>query len=109
MSASDSSNAARGPYLSWYLLSLQARYYFKSHKRYRRDAKKYENNLKASKKIEEKTSSHLQRTIREDPFAPYAQLQAKLNAMDIMIPWQTIIACLKSLGFESYFAAHKPR
>ncbi|KAG1445662.1 hypothetical protein G6F56_009833 [Rhizopus delemar] len=29
--------------------------------------------------------------------------------MDIIVSRQTVIACLKSLGFGSYFAAHKPR
>lgn len=39
----------------------------------------------ASKKIDERASRHLQRVTREDPFAPYSQLQTELNAIDIMV------------------------
>ncbi|KAG1440272.1 hypothetical protein G6F56_011992 [Rhizopus delemar] len=56
-----------------------------------------------------RVSRHLQRVIREDPFAPYAQLQTELNAMDIMVSRQTVIACLKGLGFgslQSIWSAH---
>ncbi|CAO3680717.1 unnamed protein product [Rhizopus stolonifer] len=61
----------------------------------------------APKKIDERASRHLQRVIREDPFASYAQLQTELDRMGIMVSRQTVIVCLKSLGFGSYFAAHK--
>ncbi|KAG1469256.1 hypothetical protein G6F56_003358 [Rhizopus delemar] len=131
MSTSDSSNAARGPYLPLeekvlgHLLPSQARCSLSGIKGTVEMPMSTVHNIikrieetgrllpkkqpEASKKIDQRASRHLQRVIREDPFAPYAQLQMELNAMDIMVSRQTVIACLKSLGFGFCFVAHKPR
>ncbi|KAG1467644.1 hypothetical protein G6F56_004296 [Rhizopus delemar] len=88
MSTSDSSNAARGFYLPREERKFWGIYYLHKHGV----------NLSGIKGTVELPKSTVHNILRTE-----------LIAMDIMISRQTVIACLKSLGFESYFAAHKPR
>ena len=63
----------------------------------------------ALKKLNERDVRHLQRLVREDPFATYSQINSRLKDARIDISRSTLVRYVKEIGFGSYFAAHKPK
>ncbi|KAI8879899.1 hypothetical protein K501DRAFT_139609, partial [Backusella circina FSU 941] len=61
------------------------------------------------KRLDERAERHIERFIREDPFITYKSLLFYLEKASIKVLRATIIACVQSVGFGSYYAAHKPR
>ena len=61
------------------------------------------------KKITSRAERQVEKLIREDPFITYKTLQSHLLDASIRVSRPTVIACVQSLGFGSYYAAHKPR
>ncbi|KAG1452589.1 hypothetical protein G6F46_005487 [Rhizopus delemar] len=60
-------------------------------------------------KINERTERHLNRVIREDPFASYKEINMELAKLDIFVCIETLRSYVDRLDFKSYRAAHKPR
>jgi hypothetical protein len=61
------------------------------------------------KKITERAGRHVERLIREGLFITYNMLQIYLMDASINVSRPTVIACVRDLGFGSYYAAHKSR
>ncbi|KAG1487999.1 hypothetical protein G6F54_012320 [Rhizopus delemar] len=59
--------------------------------------------------INERTVRHLNRIIREDPFASYKEINIELAKLDIFVCIETLRSYVDRLDFKSYRAAHKPR
>ena len=60
-------------------------------------------------KADERTLRHLDREIREDPFASYDELRLRLKDMGVDVSRKTVINYTRDLAFRSYSAAKKPR
>ncbi|KAG1050564.1 hypothetical protein G6F43_007173 [Rhizopus delemar] len=60
-------------------------------------------------KINERTERHLNRIIREDPFASYKEINVKLAKLDVFVCIKTLRSYVDRLDFKSYRAPHKPR
>ena len=68
-----------------------------------------EHHTGAPKKLNERDIRQLQRIVRDDPFATYAQINSQSKDGQIDISRSTLIRYMKEIGFGSYFAAHKPK
>jgi transposase len=60
-------------------------------------------------KINERIERHLKRTIREDPFAFYKEINMELAKLDTFVCIETFRSYVDRLDFKSYRTAHKPR
>ncbi|OAD04146.1 Homeodomain-like DNA binding domain-containing transcription factor [Mucor lusitanicus CBS 277.49] len=60
------------------------------------------------KKLNERDLRILERIVRKDTFFSYNQILYELRLSQIHISRPTLVKYLYSLGFSSYFAAHKP-
>ncbi|KAG1540375.1 hypothetical protein G6F47_012045 [Rhizopus delemar] len=60
-------------------------------------------------KINERTERHLNRIIREDPFASYKEINVELAKLDVFVSIETLRSYVGRLDFKSFRAAHKPR
>jgi hypothetical protein len=61
------------------------------------------------KTITERAGRYVERLIREDSFITYKMLEIYLMDSSLKVSRPTVIACVRDLGFGSYYAAHKPR
>ncbi|KAG1448005.1 hypothetical protein G6F46_011182 [Rhizopus delemar] len=60
-------------------------------------------------KVNERTERHLNRIIREDPFASYKEIKMELAKLDVFVSIKIPCSYVDRLDFKSYRATHKPR
>jgi hypothetical protein len=60
-------------------------------------------------KTDKRTERHLKRIIREDPFAPYKEINMELAKLNVFGCIETLRSYVDRLDFKSHRAAHKSR